>query len=176
MNRLIPLLRYIIPSALFVGFMLYIYFGHPEIAVWTKPQLARAHLHGPRLELLKDQPLPVLIHLGAAVSVVALTVFQLTAAKGVWLHRVLGYVWLGLMSTVAISSIFIRELNHGHFSFIHLFTLLTLITVPQIVYFARTHRVDSHKRAVYGLVIGGLVIAGAFTFMPGRLMWNLFFG
>jgi uncharacterized membrane protein len=24
--------------------------------------------------------------------------------------------------------------------------------------------------------IGGLIIAGAFTFLPGRLMWELFFG
>jgi uncharacterized membrane protein len=27
-----------------------------------------------------------------------------------------------------------------------------------------------------GLFLGGLIIAGVLTFIPGRLMWRLFFG
>lgn len=33
-----------------------------------------------------------------------------------------------------------------------------------------------HRRMMTGLFIGGLVIAGALTFLPGRLMWQVFFG
>ena len=44
------------------------------------------------------------------------------------------------------------------------------------VYAARRHRVAAHRRAMTGMFVGGLIVAGAFTFLPGRLMWAIFFG
>jgi uncharacterized membrane protein len=33
-----------------------------------------------------------------------------------------------------------------------------------------------HQRAMTGMFLGGMVIAGAFTFFPGRLMWRVIMG
>jgi len=49
------------------------------------------------------------------------------------------------------------------------------LTRDQLAGFARTHRVRPHRHMMTGLVGGGLFIAGAFTFVPGRLMWRVFF-
>ena len=38
------------------------------------------------------------------------------------------------------------------------------------------HRVAAHRRAMTGMFVGGLVVAGLLTFLPGRLMWAIFFG
>ena len=61
----------------------------------------------------------------------------------------------------------------GGLSPIHLFSVLTLILVPLIIYQARTGHVAGHQRAVLGLMIGGLVIAGLFTFLPDRILGEL---
>jgi uncharacterized membrane protein len=33
-----------------------------------------------------------------------------------------------------------------------------------------------HRFAMVSLYVGGILIAGAFTFVPGRLMYRVFFG
>jgi uncharacterized membrane protein len=40
----------------------------------------------------------------------------------------------------------------------------------------RTGNIRAHGRTMAALFVGGLIIAGAFTFLPGRLMWAVFFG
>jgi uncharacterized membrane protein len=35
--------------------------------------------------------------------------------------------------------------------------------------------VQAHRRAMTGMFVGGLIVAGALTFLPGRLMWAIFF-
>ena len=40
----------------------------------------------------------------------------------------------------------------------------------------RRKDVKGHRRAMLGVYFGGLIIAGALTFYPGRLMYRLFFG
>lgn len=75
------------------------------------------------------------------------------------------------MAVVAISSFWINELRLvGPFSPIHLLAVLTLWTLMRGVLAARNHHVKNHKRAMKTLVIGALLVAGAFTFMPGRIM------
>ena len=58
----------------------------------------------------------------------------------------------------------------GPWSPIHLLAIYTLAMLPLAVLHARRHRVPNHKRAMISIFIGGLVIAGAFTFVPGRIM------
>jgi uncharacterized membrane protein len=41
---------------------------------------------------------------------------------------------------------------------------------------ARRHDVDGHRKRMLGLFFGALVIAGAFTFVPGRIMYKVAFG
>jgi uncharacterized membrane protein len=51
-----------------------------------------------------------------------------------------------------------------------------LFIVPVAVWAARRHRVGLHRRSMMGVFYLGLIAAGAFTFVPGRLMWSLFLG
>jgi uncharacterized membrane protein len=115
--------------------------------------------------------MPILIHMSAAFSALALGVVMLVRRKGTFSHMVLGRVWAALMLTVAISSLWVPSFLH--FTWIHLFTLLTLVTLPWAIYKIRTGDVRGHARSMKGLLIGGLVIAGIFTLVPGRLLGNL---
>lgn len=44
------------------------------------------------------------------------------------------------------------------------------------IYAVRRGKVQAHRRAMTGMFVGGLLVAGALTFLPGRLMWAIFFG
>lgn len=116
-------------------------------------------------------PLPVLVHLAAAASALALGFVMLARRKGTASHKALGRVWVGLMLTVALSSLWIPHFLQ--FTWIHLFTLLTVVTIPLAIYRIRSGDAKSHARAMTGLFIGGLVIAGIFTLAPGRLLGDL---
>jgi uncharacterized membrane protein len=116
-------------------------------------------------------PVPVLLHLTAALSALALGIVMLARRKGTASHKVLGRVWVALMLAVAISSLWIPRFLH--FTWIHLFTLLTLVSLPLALYRIRTGDVKGHAATMKGLFIGGLVIAGIFTLVPGRLLGNL---
>lgn len=116
------------------------------------------------------------LHTLAALGALVLGAVQLLAPKGTLPHRTLGYVWAGLMVTVATTAIFITEINEGSFSFIHIFVPLTFFGLYGIITHARALRTDRHRNAVFGLFFGALLIPGLFAFMPGRLMWQMFFG
>jgi uncharacterized membrane protein len=116
-------------------------------------------------------PIPVLVHLIAASSALVLGTVMLVRRKGTASHKVIGRVWVALMLTVAISSLWIPRFLH--FTWIHLFTLLTLVSLPLAIYRIRTGDVKGHAAAMKGLFLGGLVIAGIFTLVPGRLLGNL---
>lgn len=117
------------------------------------------------------------------IQVHVLTVFyallvgpiQFLAPKGTGLHRALGWTWALAMLTTAVTSLFIREINHGAFSPIHIFSVWTLVSLPLAVWFARTGKISSHRSTMIGLYVG-LVIAGLLAIAPGRLIWDMFFG
>lgn len=121
-------------------------------------------------------PVIIQVHAGAALAALLLGAVQLLAPKGTIPHRTLGYSWAVLMFVTAITAIFIREINQGSFSFIHIFVPLTLMGLYGMITHARAMRTDKHRNAVLGLFLGALVVPGLFTFMPGRLMWQMFFG
>jgi uncharacterized membrane protein len=117
------------------------------------------------------------IHAFAAMTAFVLGVVQLSAPKGTLPHRALGWTWAGLMTVVAVSSFWINELRvMGPWSPIHLLSIFTLATLPFAILQARRHRVLAHRRAMMGLFLGALVVAGLFTLMPGRLMHAVVFG
>jgi uncharacterized membrane protein len=101
--------------------------------------------------------------------------FGLVAHAPLAIQRTLGWVWVVAMMTGAVSSLFIRIINHGSLSYIHLLAGWTIVALPMAVYFARTHKVRTHARFMTGLFTGGLILAGLLAFMPGRLMWNIWF-
>jgi uncharacterized membrane protein len=137
---------------------------------------AAAMLLRPNLALLATVSLAIKIHLAAAVGALFLGGVMLASRKGRTFHRIAGWVWVTIMATVAVSSIFIRTLNPGHFSWIHGFTAVTLLALPIGVVAAKSHNVKTHRGTMMGMFLGGLVIAGLFTFVPGRLMFQMFFG
>lgn len=122
---------------------------------------------------------PVLLHLFTAGGAALLGPFILLRRKGGAIHRLLGRIWAGLMLVTSISSASIYAPGGGvagtGYSFIHIFTIWTLINVPLGVWAARTKRIRMHRGMMIGLYIG-LLIAGAFTFIPGRLLGDLVFG
>lgn len=122
-------------------------------------------------------PAVIQIHAFAAMSAFALGIVQLSAPKGTIPHRLCGWVWAALMLTVAGSSLFIHTIRlWGIWSPIHLLSLFTLATLPLAVFYARRHNIAQHRNAMIGLFTGALVIAGAFTLLPGRIMHAVVFG
>jgi uncharacterized membrane protein len=117
----------------------------------------------------------VLVHLGTVLLALPLGISQLVLPKGTFRHRTVGYVWCALMTVTAIVSFTVHTINPGGFDPIHIFSVITLICVPLIIYFGRTGRVGPHQRTVLGLMVGALVIAGLFTFLPGRALGQLVF-
>ncbi|WAC47411.1 DUF2306 domain-containing protein [Asticcacaulis sp. SL142] len=132
--------------------------------------------HAPNLALVMLQPTAIQIHLTAALLAFILGLVQILGPKGKMPHRILGWVWVGLMLVTAISSFFIKSINPGHFSLIHALSGWTVVVAPMVIYWARKHDIKRHRSTAIGLFMGGLIIAGAFTFLPGRLMWRVFFG
>ena len=99
------------------------------------------------------------------------------APKGTLPHRTVGWLWVALMVTVATTSFWIHDLRvWGQWSPIHLLSIFTLIMLPPAVIHAMRHRVKDHRKAMVGLFTGALVIAGLFTFWPGRIMHAVLFG
>jgi len=117
------------------------------------------------------------VHAFAAMAALALGIVQLSAPKGTLPHRTLGYVWVALMVVVAGTSFWIHDIRMwGPWSAIHLLSIFTLATLPLAVLHARRHRVSQHRNAMIAMFAGALLIAGAFTFLPGRIMHAVAFG
>jgi uncharacterized membrane protein len=117
------------------------------------------------------------LHAFAAMGAFVLGAVQLAAPKGTLPHRVVGSIWVLLMLVVGISAFFIHELRiWGPWSPIHLLAIFTLVMLPVAVWQAHRHAVAQHRRAMLGLFFGALVIAGLFTFIPGRIMHAVIFG
>lgn len=116
----------------------------------------------------------VYLHLATVLPAFLIGTWLLLNRKGTPHHRLLGKVYMVLMLTTAVTALFIPALLGprlwNHFGFIHLFSLLTIYTVPTAYLAARRHDVTTHRSSMIWLYIGGLVIAGAFAFGPGRLL------
>ena len=126
---------------------------------------------------LLQASLSIQLHAFAAIGAFALGAVQLAAPKGTVPHRIVGSIWVLLMLVVAISAFFIHELRiWGPWSPIHLLAIFTLVMLPIAVWRAHKHAVAQHRRAMLGLFFGALVIAGLFTFLPGRIMHSVVFG
>jgi uncharacterized membrane protein len=116
-------------------------------------------------------------HAFAAMAAFALGVVQLAAPKGTLPHRALGWIWVGLMVVVAVSSFWIHQIRLlGPWSPIHLLSIFTLAMLPLGVWMAHLHRVADHRRIMILTFSGALVIAGLFTLLPGRIMHAVVFG
>jgi uncharacterized membrane protein len=126
--------------------------------------------------LLNASP-AIQLHAFAAIAAFALGLVQFARRKGTFSHRTFGWIWVGLMLVVSISSFWIHDIRlWGLWSPIHILSVVTLINLPLAVLMARRHRVRAHKFWMLGIFAGALVIAGIFTFVPGRIMHAVMFG
>lgn len=110
-------------------------------------------------------------HAFAALGALALSGHQFLARPGTPVHRVVGMVWVALMAVTALSSFWIHDLRMlGPFSVIHLLSVFVLTQLVRGVLAARAGRIEEHRRTMRGLFLYGLVVAGLFTLLPGRIM------
>ncbi len=117
------------------------------------------------------------VHAFAAMAAFVLGLVQFAAPKGTLPLRTLGWIWVTLMATVAVSSFWIHQIRLiGPWSPIHLLSIFTLVMLPLAVWRAHRHRVADHRRIMILLFSGALVIAGLFTLLPGRIMHAVVFG
>ncbi|MFT5112050.1 MAG: putative membrane protein [Parasphingorhabdus sp.] len=116
----------------------------------------------------------VYLHLGSILPAFIIGTYLLLNRKGTPLHKLLGKIYMLLMLFTAIVTLFMSAgigptwLNH--FGFIHLFSLLVLYSVPSAYFAARTGKLKQHRINMIGVYTGGILVAGAFTLMPGRLI------
>lgn len=103
----------------------------------------------------------LLTHLVAALVALPLGGYQLfRPTKGDPRHVLLGRLWVVLMIWVAISSFWLRDLNHGEFSLLHILSAVTLVTVTLGVLSARRGNIPAHKGNMRGSWLG---LCGAFV-------------
>lgn len=129
------------------------------------------------LEPLLTAAPAVQVHAFAAFAAFGLGAAQLAAPKGTVTHRVMGWLWVGLMGLIAGSSLLIHEIRLvGPWSPIHLLSLQVLATLPFAVLAGRRGDVERHRRYMRNMFLGALVVAGLFTLLPGRIMHQVLFG
>lgn len=116
-------------------------------------------------------PWALIIHVGTVVPALILGVPVLLMKKGTALHKRLGRIWATLMMVTAVSSFWLQGLI-GTVGPIHIFSVITLISIPRAILAIRRGDVITHQRAMIGPYIG-MFIAGFFSFMPGRLLGDL---
>ena len=121
------------------------------------------------------QPIPA--HALLALGALLIGAVQFALPKGTIVHRSLGYLWVGAMAFVAASRFFINEFRWvGPFGPIHLLSCLVLVTLWRSIAAARRYDIARHRSEMIQLYGFGLILTGAFTLMPGRIMHAVFFG
>ncbi|MFD1486703.1 hypothetical protein [Ancylobacter vacuolatus] len=82
------------------------------------------------------------------MATLALGTVQLAAPKGTLPHRSLGWLWSGLLATVAVSSFWIHGMRwFGPFGPIHILSLFVIVSLPLALLRAHRGDVTRHARA-----------------------------
>lgn len=118
-------------------------------------------------------------HLATVVPCFLIGTVLLLIRKGTDTHKSLGRVYMVLMLFTALVTLFMpaqvgpQLLNH--FGWIHGFSFLTIYTTPTAYIAVKKGNIQAHKRKMILLYFGAIIIAGGFTFMPGRYLYDLLF-
>ena len=125
---------------------------------------------------LLDAPPVIQMHVAPALlSVVVGPVAIFRRSRDI-VHRVAGRVWIVSMAVTAISSFWISEdPMFGRFSIIHVLSVVTLVSLVSAFRAIRAGDVARHGATMRALYAQALMLAGAFTFFPGRRMSEAFF-
>jgi len=118
---------------------------------------------------------PIQIHLALALLALGLGTTVLMLKKGTAQHKTIGMIWSMVMYGTALSSFAVTSLLPGHFSPIHILSLVTLATLPLAILARRRGDIKGHARIMIANY-AGLLIAGLFTLILGRLLGQVVFG
>jgi uncharacterized membrane protein len=125
---------------------------------------------------LLDAPSVIQLHVAAALLSVVLGPVAIFRRSRDIVHRVAGRAWVLCMAVTALSSFWISEDPViGRFSVIHILSVLTLYGLVSAFRAIRTGDVARHGATMRALYAQALMLAGAFTFFPGRRMSEAFF-
>ncbi len=122
----------------------------------------------------------MLAHSGVALVASLLTAWMLMAPKGTRVHRWMGRLWSAMLLFIAVSSFGLRDgygaamglpLGIGP---IHVLSAITIFSVTAGIVAIRRGKVNTHISYMV-TVCWALLIAGAFTLLPGRFMQQLAF-
>lgn len=120
------------------------------------------------------------LHLASVVPAFLIGTYLLVRRKGTPAHRMLGRMFMALMLFTACVSLFMEArvgpTVFNHFGFIHIFSALVLYSVPRAFFAIRANDIMAHRNNLIGVYAGGLVIAGSFALLPGRLIYETLFG
>jgi uncharacterized membrane protein len=120
------------------------------------------------------------MHLATVVPSFIIGTVILFIKKGTNIHKKAGRIYMVLMLITAIITLFMQAQVgprlFNHFGWIHSFSFLTIYTVPTAYIAVKKGNIKSHKRKMILLYFGAIIIAGGFTFFPGRYLNELFFG
>ncbi|MDB9869231.1 DUF2306 domain-containing protein [Oceanospirillaceae bacterium] len=120
------------------------------------------------------------MHLGTIAPAFLMATFMMVTKKGTEVHKLIGRIYMVLMLfTATVTLLMSAQVGprlFNHFGFIHLLSVLVLYCVPSAYWAIKNGNVKRHKWSMIGLYIGGLIVAGGFTLMPGRMLGNVLFG
>lgn len=119
------------------------------------------------------------IHLTTILPCVFLGAYLIAFQKGTLVHRRLGMAYMSLIFFSPLVSLFMEARVGpqflGHFGWIHLLSIVTIITVPVSLSAVRRGDIKRHQRTMLILYVSGILIAGGFTLVPGRFLHEALF-
>ncbi len=99
-------------------------------------------------------------HASVATISLVLGVFNLRhKPRGDRTHRTVGMVWVITMYATALSSFAIKDLDPGHYSWIHILSAFTIYSLTMGIWTGMTGRGRDHRRHMLGSYFG---LVGAF--------------
>ena len=123
-------------------------------------------------DLLHRHPL-VFCHLVTAFAALLIGAVVMLRRKGTGSHRAWGWAWVLAMGATTVASAFIRDYgmpNIAGITPIHFFTAFVAVNLPRGIWFIRQGNVLAHRKTMRGMYIGGCIVAGVFTLLPGRFL------
>ena len=124
----------------------------------------------------------IYIHAFFALMAVPLGLYIFLTKKGTAKHKFFGRIWVAWLFTISVTAVFIQEITPGEYSFIHLLIPLTTGSLIYSIWSIRKFKKTAlqkykyiHMSSMIGVYVGALILAGAFTLMPGRLFYEILF-
>ncbi len=125
----------------------------------------------------------IYIHAALALLAIPLGLYIFITKKGTKNHRILGRTWVTVLIIVSLTAVFIQTINPEQYSLIHLLIPYTIGSLIYSIWNINKFKITKierykikHMHSMIAVYIGALLIAGAFTLMPGRFFHEIIFG